>query len=244
MLTIMTDAWHTLVPPPGDRDGPLSPMLLVLTMVTGLVDAFSYIVLGQVFVANMTGNVLFLGLAVAGVKGFSAAVHLLALGAFTVGAALSGRLVRRFGGSRGRMLAGTAGVQTVLVAVAWAVGAGVAHPGSGTARYLLVALLAVSSGLQTGTARRLAVPDLITTVLTRTIAGAAFDSRLGGGDNSRVGRCGLAVAALFGGALVGAALVLHVSKSLTLLVALVLLVAVMVSAGRLSGPRPVWDRVD
>ncbi len=242
MLTIMTDAWHTLVPPAGDRDGPLSPLLLVLTTVTGLVDAFSYLVLGQVFVANMTGNVLFLGLAVAGAKGFTAAVHLVALGAFTLGAALSGRLVKRFGRSRGQTLARTAGAQTVLVAVAWAVGAGIADPGSGLVRYLLVALLAVSGGLQTGTARRLAVPDLITTVLTRTIAGAAFDSRLGGGDNSRVGRRGLAVAALFGGALVGAVLVLHVGKSLTLLVALAMLMAVMISAGRLSSPRPAWDR--
>lgn len=242
MLTTMTDAWHTLVPPAGDRDGPLSPLLVVLTVVSGLVDAFSYLVLGQVFVANMTGNVLFLGLAVAGAKGFGAAVHLVALGAFTLGAMLSGRLDRRFGHSRGQALARTAGAQVVLVAVACSIGAGVAEPGSGTARYLLVALLAISSGLQTGTARQLAVPDLITTVLTRTIAGAAFDSRLGGGDNSRVGRRGLAVVALFGGALVGATLVLHVSGWLTLLVALVLLATVMIGAGRLSSSHPAWDR--
>lgn len=49
---------------------------------TGLVDAFSYLVLGHVFVANMTGNVVFLGFALAGASGFS----LVALGAFSLGA--------------------------------------------------------------------------------------------------------------------------------------------------------------
>src|SRR3984957_14157950 len=46
-------------------DGPLPPLLLMMTFVTGLVDAFAYLVLGHVFVANMTGNVVFLGFALA-----------------------------------------------------------------------------------------------------------------------------------------------------------------------------------
>jgi len=63
------DAWRTIVPPAEDPHGPLSPLLLGLTVVTGLVDAFSYLVLGHVFVANMTGNVVFLGFALAGAAG-------------------------------------------------------------------------------------------------------------------------------------------------------------------------------
>jgi uncharacterized membrane protein YoaK (UPF0700 family) len=53
-------------PPKDDRDASLRPLLLVLTVVTGLVDAVSYLELGHVFVANMTGNVgaMFLGAAV------------------------------------------------------------------------------------------------------------------------------------------------------------------------------------
>jgi uncharacterized membrane protein YoaK (UPF0700 family) len=39
--------------------GPLPVLLVCLTVVTGLVDAFSYLSLGHVFVANMTGNVVF-----------------------------------------------------------------------------------------------------------------------------------------------------------------------------------------
>lgn len=38
--------------------GPLPVLLVCLTVVTGLVDAFSYLRLGHVFVANMTGNVV------------------------------------------------------------------------------------------------------------------------------------------------------------------------------------------
>lgn len=242
MRTTLTDAWHTLVPPGGDRDGPLAPLLLVLTVVAGVVDSFSYLVLGQVFVANMTGNVVFLALALVGAKGFAVVPHLLALVAFSCGAVLSGRVVARSGPRRGRLLAASTAVEVLLVAAALAVALAAADPGRGAARDLLVVLLSAACGLQTGTAGRLAVPDLITTVLTRTIAFASFQSRLAGGDDSRAGRRGLAVASMFGGALVGASLVLHVDKPLALLVVLGLLVTVTVSAGRLARHRPTWDR--
>ncbi len=39
--------------------GPLPELLLTLTLVTGVVDAVSILSLGRVFVANMTGNVVF-----------------------------------------------------------------------------------------------------------------------------------------------------------------------------------------
>jgi uncharacterized membrane protein YoaK (UPF0700 family) len=241
MLSTVTDAWQTLVPPEGDRHGPLHPLLLVLTVVTGLVDAFSYLVLGHVFVANMTGNVVFLAFALVGAKGFSIAASALALGAFALGAAASGRIVTHLGPRRGRILALTVVCEVVVTAASVVIGWTAADPGQGATRYVLVALLALGAGMQNGTARKLAVPDLTTTVLTQTIAGAAFESRLGGGTNSRIGRRGLSAVAMFAGALAGAFLVLHVSKPLGLLVALVLLVVVAVAAGRLSRGGPVWD---
>lgn len=244
MTTTLNDAWQTLVPPAGDRHGPLQPLLLVLTIVTGLVDAFSYLVLGHVFVANMTGNVVFLAFALVGARGFSIAASALALGAFALGAVASGRFVVHLGPRRGRMLAVSTGCEAVLVATAVAVGWAAAQPGSGAARYVLILLLGTAAGMQNGTARKLAVPDLTTTVLTLTITGAAFDSRLAGGPNSRIGRRGLSAAAMFVGALAGAFVVLHVAKPLGLLVALVLLVPVAVAAGRLSRARPAWDRPD
>ncbi len=56
--------------------------LLLLTVVTGIVDAVSYLGLGHVFTANMTGNVVLLGFAAAGASGFSAAACLTSLGSF------------------------------------------------------------------------------------------------------------------------------------------------------------------
>src|SRR5437867_4505398 len=65
MRRLLGEVWPTIVSSAEDPHGPLSPLLLRLTVVTGLVDAFSYLVLGRVFVANMTGNVVFLGFALA-----------------------------------------------------------------------------------------------------------------------------------------------------------------------------------
>jgi uncharacterized membrane protein YoaK (UPF0700 family) len=241
MLTTVDDARRMLAPPAGDRHGPLSPLLLLLTVVTGLVDAFSYLVLGHVFVANMTGNVVFLAFALIGTKGFSVAASLLALGSFALGALGSGRFVAHLGARRGRMLAVSTAAESLFVlaatAVAWAVG----DVGSGVSRWVLILLLGMAAGLQNGTARRLAVPDLTTTVLTLTITGAAADSRLAGGTGSRIGRRGLSALAMFAGALAGALTVLHLDKALGLAFALLLLVPVAAVSGRLSRSRPTWD---
>src|ERR1700682_3997308 len=85
-----------------ERHGPLPALLLVLTMVTGLVDAVSYLKLGHVFVANMTGNVVFLGFAVADAQDFSIPLSLAAIGAFLTGALAGGRLGSSGGHHRGR----------------------------------------------------------------------------------------------------------------------------------------------
>jgi uncharacterized membrane protein YoaK (UPF0700 family) len=241
MLNPIADAWHTISPVAGDRHGPLAPMLLTLTVVTGLVDSFSYLVLGHVFVANMTGNVVFLAFALVGAKGFSLLASFLALVAFALGAVTSGRLVVHLGPRRGRILALSTAGEVALVVTAMILGWTTTFPGSGAVRYVLVILLALAAGLQNGTARKLAVPDLTTTVLTQSIAGMAFDGRLAGGTDSKIGRRGLSAFAMFLGALVGAALVLHAGRTLGLLVAVVLLVPVAASAARLSRSRPAWD---
>ncbi len=104
MMDVFGDMARTIVPARGDRHGPLPPLLIVLTIVTGLVDAVSYLSLGHVFVANMTGNVVFLGFAMAGASDLSAAASLVALVAFMAGALLGGRVGTRFDQHRGRRL--------------------------------------------------------------------------------------------------------------------------------------------
>jgi uncharacterized membrane protein YoaK (UPF0700 family) len=56
------------------------PLLLTLTVVTGVVDAVSILRLGRVFVANMTGNVVFSAFALVGAPGFSLSASLAAFG--------------------------------------------------------------------------------------------------------------------------------------------------------------------
>src|SRR6266545_4621284 len=166
-----------MVPPADDPHGPLPPLLLALTIVTGLVDAFSYLVLGHVFVANMTGNVVFLGFALAGATGFSIPASLAALGAFSLGALIGGRLIARLGTHRGRLLAVASAVEALLLAAAVAVAATAGSPGSGAARYVLIVLLGLATGTQNAAVRRLAVPDLTTTVLrSRSPASSPTDA--------------------------------------------------------------------
>src|SRR5271169_1878855 len=69
--------------------------LLGMTVVTGLVDAVSFLSLGRVFTANMTGNIVFLGFATARVHGVSVARSLTALVSFLIGAILGGRIMAR-----------------------------------------------------------------------------------------------------------------------------------------------------
>jgi hypothetical protein len=54
-----------------ERDGPLPAMLLALTALAGIVDATSILALKHVFVATMTGNVVFIGLGLSGAPRFS-----------------------------------------------------------------------------------------------------------------------------------------------------------------------------
>jgi uncharacterized membrane protein YoaK (UPF0700 family) len=240
MSFVLAEAWRTLVPTSEDKDGPLAPLLLGLTVVTGLVDAFSYLALGHVFVANMTGNVVFLAFALAGASGFSLALSLVALGGFSAGALLGGRLAVKFGRHRGRLLVIVAILEVLLVAVAVVVVAAVRVPGAGAARYVLIIVLSLSMGAQNAMARKLAVPDLTTTVLTLTITGISADSRWVGGPGSKAGRRLVSGVSMFVGALVGALLLLKVSHLAAVLMALSVLVVVAVTAALLSRSHPPW----
>ncbi|MGO9458094.1 MAG: YoaK family protein [Acidimicrobiales bacterium] len=233
------EARHTLVPAREDPDGPLAPLLLVLTVVTGLVDAFSYLDLGHVFVANMTGNVVFLAFALVGANGFSIVASLVALGAFGVGSLLGGRLVVVARG-RGRMLMVAASVESVLMIAAVGLSATSGSTAVGGHRYGLIAMLAVAMGVQNSTARKLAVPDLTTTVLTLTTTAMFADSRAVGGPGSKVGRRMLSILAMFCGALVGAAFVLHGQTTVVLVVGLILLALVAAVTGTLARDQPGW----
>ena len=191
--------------------GPLPVLLICLTVVTGLVDAFSYLRLGHVFVANMTGNVgSFLGFGLAGVGEISIVASLFAVFAFAVGAAMGGVLSQpavggRWAASRaphrGHLLAAATSVQAGLVLVAAVLASTVGVQGSAV-RLTLIGLLALAMGGQNAVVRRLAVPDLTTTVLALTFTGLIADTTP---SSVRVRRL-ISVLAMLAGALVGGVL--------------------------------------
>src|ERR1700752_4879673 len=83
-----------------ERERALVPVLLGLTVVTGLVDAASVLGLGRVFTANMTGNIVFLGFAAAGSPGLSVVRWSAAIVAFLLGAVVGGRIGLPLGAGR------------------------------------------------------------------------------------------------------------------------------------------------
>jgi len=233
-LTMVGLLWHD------ERHGPLPTLLLAFTMLTGLVDAISYLTLGHVFVANMTGNVVFLGFAVAGATDLSIPASLVAMGAFLGGALAGGRLASRAGDHRGRLLAIATYVMIALVGAALVVSLAAPRADDDIVRYSFIVLLALSMGLQNATARRLGVPDLTTTVLTLTLTGLAADSALAGGKNPNPGRRIVSTVTMFLGAAIGAFLIFHFGVSAVLALALALLVMNGIAAYRLSSSVEAW----
>ncbi|MFI6088063.1 YoaK family protein [Streptomyces sp. NPDC051218] len=218
MNSLLDRAAARLFPDVEGHHGVLPPLLVVLTFATGLVDAVSYLGLDRVFVANMTGNVVFLGFALAGDVQLSATASLLAVGAFVAGAWAGGRLTPRIARPL-RLFALLVAAHAVLVTAALVLGLVV------EARHVLIVLLALGMGLQNAVVRNLAVPDLTTTVLTMTLTGLASDRPF-----PAFTRRFAAVASMFAGALAGGFLQLHHGTAAALAPALLLLALVALTA--------------
>lgn len=187
-------------------------VLLALTAVTGVVDAVSYLALGHVFTANMTGNVVFLAFALAGAPGVSVPRCSTALGGFFVGALLGGGLIARMSAGPGHRWAATAfAAEAALLLAAGA--AAMRYPAppldNSTHLYAVIILTALSMGLRSATVRSLGVPDLTTTVLTLTIAGLGADLAVAGRSNPRWPRRTASVLAMAAGAAGGVLLLRH-----------------------------------
>jgi len=222
---------------------PLSPRqtvaaLLTLTAVTGLVDAVSYLRLGRVFVANMTGNVVFLGFSADPDSGLSAAASLIAIAGFVLGALAGGRAAHVLAAARpGRWLAAAfTGQALILGVVALLTGTGVL-PFTGEGRFATIGILAAALGVQNSTVRHLGAPDLTTTVLTLTLTGLAADSRLAGGPGAKPHRRLGSVAAMLAGAAAGA-WILQWSPTAVLAIAAALVAAVAAIFMTATGRRP------
>jgi uncharacterized membrane protein YoaK (UPF0700 family) len=197
---------------------PLTRALLVLTFTTGLVDAVSYLALGRVFTANMTGNVVLLGFGLAGSGGLPVVAPVISLGSFVLGAGAGGVLVKRMGERHPALVSRALGIEVSLLAVA-AVLAGTTsvHPGHASG-YVLIVLMAFAMGVRNAVVRRIGVPDLTTTVLTMTLTALAAESPPAGGSGKGSARRLAAGLAMLAGAW-GGALLLKTNLYVPLLVA-------------------------
>jgi uncharacterized membrane protein YoaK (UPF0700 family) len=165
----------------------------------------------------MTGNVVLLGFGIAGGSGLPVLAPLVSLAAFLAGSAAGGVLAARLGERHpvhvGFALAIEAGVITVaaVLAAVFTIHAGSVKAG------IVIALLAFAMGVRNATVRRIAVPDLTTTVLTMTLTGLAADAVSGGPHPGTLRRVAAVVTMLLG-ALAGA-LLLKASLALPLIAA-------------------------
>jgi uncharacterized membrane protein YoaK (UPF0700 family) len=181
-------------------------LMLALTFATGLVDAVCYLGLDQVFTANMTGNVLLLGMALGEGGDLSLLGPVLALAGFVSGGALVGRVLKDSPEPWSRLstwLLSLVAVVVLAVAVVMLVTGGEPHR---AVRLGVTTSLGVAMGTQAAAARFIAVKDVTTIVVTGTITALAIDSPLGNGRQRSAGRRSAAVALLVAGAALGALL--------------------------------------
>jgi len=203
-------------------------LMLALTCVTGLLDAVGYLGLDRVFTGNMTGNIVILGMGLAGADGLPVAGPLVALGGYVVGAALGGRLLQQHKPAWTPLVTAVfacsaaifAGVATVLLLVPVA--------GASVVGIVIAGSIAALMGVQASTARALAVADMTTVVVTSTITAYAGETLFAGGTAWLTHRRLWAIVAIFSGALAGAVLMrLHICVPVYLAAAMTAVVAVL-----------------
>ena len=215
---------------------PLARALLVLTFVSGLIDATTYLGLGHVFVANMTGNVLLLGFGIAGTGNLPVLAPLVSLACFLAGGVATGRICGGVGGRYHQLLLIGIAIEVAALLVATVLTAAVAVRTGHVSADLVIAVLALGMGVRNVTVRTLAVPDLTTTVVTSTLAALASRSRLAGADGAGTARRVAGAVALICGAVAGG-LLIRTSLTLALATATAFSAATLVAYRMLI---PAW----
>jgi uncharacterized membrane protein YoaK (UPF0700 family) len=152
-------------------------MLLALTWAAGSVDAISYLGLGHVFTAMMTGNTVLLGLALAQGEVLAALRSIVALIGFSIGVFVGAMIVERESQPAEWPAAVTAAlaVETVFLALFSGISFLMSSGSSAGVVYFLILLLALAMGIQSAAVRRLGVPGIATTYLTGTLTSLMLD---------------------------------------------------------------------
>lgn len=221
----------TVIEPLPERIASRDIMLLVLTAAAGLVDAISYLEMGHVFTAMMTGNTVLLALAIGQGEVMAALRSTLALVAFSVGAA-GGAMVLQRGRARGEwpsIVTATLAIEAValgIFALMWRV-KGAAAPSDDPVILVLIALSGLAMGIQAAAVRHLGVPGVASTYITGTLT--SLMAELVTGSATRHFRLLASVFLVYGaGALIGTVLQAR-SSSLLAWLPFVCVVAVVVN---------------
>ena len=199
-----------VVDPPRRPEGRLRPahhgvsLMLLLTFVTGIVDAVGYLALDRVFTGNMTGNVVILAMALGGADELPVLGPLTALATFTLGALVAGLILRRrpagWSTAVTVLLLTGASVLAVLGVLLHVLGPGI------VIAVLAAAGTAAVMGVQATVARKVAVVDMTTVVVTSTLTSWASETLVVGGVGAVLNRRVGALLAILAGALSGALL--------------------------------------
>jgi uncharacterized membrane protein YoaK (UPF0700 family) len=226
-------------------------MLLVLTFSAGCVDAISYLGLGHVFTAMMTGNTVLLGLAVAQGEVLAALRSIVALLGFAIGVFVGAIIAEResqppeWPAAVTRALAFETVLLGIFAGISWLIGTRLGFI------YVLIILLALAMGIQSAAVRRLGVPGIATTYITGTLtslmvdllgwlrsvtpqlpaaksSGKSFVGRIPW--DQRVGLLAAVITLYCFGALAGGILQVHSSSAFASLLPLVTLLLVVVNA--------------
>ncbi|MFC9294653.1 YoaK family protein [Streptomyces sp. NPDC057011] len=188
--------------------------MIVLTLVTGLIEAVSLLALGPVFTAMQTGNVLFLAFGLARQGNLPALSAALSLAAFAAGAVFGARLESAAEARGWRWVGLGLYVEAALILTGAATGWGVTprfgNPGG--PHLVVTGLLAAAMGIRTVTSMRINVPGVPTTLVTRSMTALIGSSALGRDSAFGYGtgaweRRAMAVLAMFVGGLTGALLI-------------------------------------
>lgn len=210
--------------------------MVTLSFTTGVVDAIGYLALDRVFTGNMTGNVVILGMAVAGAEDLPVVGPLLALAGFVAGAAVGGRSLRNAEPGwtrRTTILFASVGVLILALGITTTVVGTELEP----VALAVTTTLGAAMGLQAAAARFLAVKDVTTVVVTSTLTGLAADSRFGLGTRVGSWRRLSAVLAIGLGALTGALLLRVGLGSSLVIVSAIVLATTLVTASLQRGER-------
>ncbi|MFJ6096506.1 YoaK family protein [Williamsia muralis] len=210
--------------------------VVVLTFVTGVVDAVGYLALDRVFTGNMTGNIVILGMGLAGSDNLPVLGPLLAVLAFVVGAFVAGLILR----GREKTWDPRRTTALLLCGAAVLAGCGIAlacgNPHDEIMQVVVAAATAAVMGTQAAVARRLAVTDMTTVVVTSTLTQLASESFLLGSRHSVVNRRLAAIVTIFLGAVAGALLLrIHVAVPMALAA---VLMAGAAAIGHRNAPAP------